>query len=94
MLAEAMNDYVEIDEWNYRVLCTTTPLADTGDYMSWYSIIEVYYDTDGNIVTWAEATPGGDDTESFMRELAEWQKLIETSIEKDWILDGRDLPNP
>lgn len=63
--------------WNYRVLCRSFPIADTGDFEESYEIIEVYYDADGTINGWGESRgPVGETLEKLWEETLRFLEVI------------------
>jgi hypothetical protein len=45
-----------VDHWNYRVMRDAVKCSPD-DYEDSYRLIEAYYNADGKIVAWAEASP-------------------------------------
>lgn len=67
------------DRWNYRVCVKGNPRHGV-----WHSIIECYYDKDGNILAWCEAEPGGDTP----GELSDDLNLMALAVQRAYHGDG------
>lgn len=68
--------------WNYRVIRETDD-----ELQEWFTLREVYYSPDGEIMYWSEPIPPGGDS---VEDLSEDLQLMATALNSD-VLDASEL---
>lgn len=85
LIAESVR---EPSGWNYRIMARSEPTGGD-DYESNFIVIEAYYDDDGTVVAWCDATPmGTGDVESLATDLGYMLEACQQAV-----LDYDDLPH-